>query len=248
MTRDPNKLNLLRRTSFLTLSVITLDGPAGAGKSSVAREVARRIGFRFLDTGAMYRAVTLAALRRAIDPRDDVSLGRLVRELDLSFDAAGRMLLDGEDVSEAIRSPEVTGEVSRVSAAPRVREIMSALQRRIGERGKVVCEGRDMGSVVFPDARLRLYLDARSSVRAERRARELAAKGSAVAVETLRREIEERDMLDSTRSIAPLRRVEGQVQLDTSDMTFEDVVRRIVALALEAFGPPVPGDPGDGKG
>ena len=149
-----------------TLRVVTIDGPAGAGKSSVSRELARRLRFRFLDTGAMYRAVGLAALRAGFDPADAENVGPLAQRLAIDFTPERRVLLDGEDVTDAIRSADVTAAASACSAIGAVRDVVSRAQRQMGEAGDLVCEGRDMGTVVFPDAAVRIYLDASVDVRA----------------------------------------------------------------------------------
>ncbi|HGY90537.1 MAG TPA: (d)CMP kinase [Planctomycetes bacterium] len=216
------------------LDVVTLDGPAGAGKSTVAREVARRLGYRYLDTGAMYRAVTLLALREGTAPDDEVGLERLLAGLSMEFRPDGHLWVNGEDLTREIRSREVTASVSEYASSHAVRLAMSRLQRAMGEGGRLVCEGRDMGSVVFPDARLRIYLDASPEIRARRRQKELEETGQTVDFEELLREIRERDTKDASREEAPLQRVEGQILLDTSTLSKEEVIDQITRLAQTA--------------
>jgi CMP/dCMP kinase len=208
----------------MTLRVIAIDGPAGAGKSSVARCLASRLGLEYLDTGAMYRSVTFAALQRGIDPRDLEAVARLARELDVTV--ADQIIVDGEDATLAIRSGEVNAAVSVVAANPDVRTELRRRQRMWGEeRGGGVIEGRDIGTVVFPDAILKLYLTASPRIRAERR---VAQAGGDVA--EIERSISERDHLDSTRADSPLREADGGVVLDTSGLDLDEVVARIEAL------------------
>ncbi|MBM3260007.1 MAG: (d)CMP kinase [Candidatus Sericytochromatia bacterium] len=188
--------------------IVTLDGPAGAGKSTLARHLAQQLGWTYLDTGAMYRAVTWAAMDRGVDIGDATALGALARSLRLALlpgpDGA-RVEADGRDITEAIRSAAVTGRVSAVAAVAEVRDAMVAEQRRIGEAADLVAEGRDMGTVVFPDAPLKVYVTASPGVRAERRAAELARAGRMVDVRALEQELVARDALDSGREVAPLR-------------------------------------------
>jgi cytidylate kinase len=197
--------------------LIAIDGPAGAGKSTVARAVAAALGYTYLDSGAMYRSVALARLR---NPGQDPSL--------LSIDVGSRILLDGEDVTDAIRSAEVAEAASRVSAEPEVRRAMVALQRGLLSRGDWVAEGRDIGTVVAPEAELKVYLTASPEERARRRARDLGADERAVL-----RDLRERDERDMTRADSPLRMADGAVELDTTGLDVDEVVARVVALALE---------------
>ena len=213
--------------------VIAIDGPVGAGKTTTARAVARRLGFLYIDTGAMYRAVTVEVLKRGADPNDENAVAAIASDvnIDLDMDTEGqRTILNGEDVSGRIRDRDVTNAVSAVSAMRPVRERMWAIQRRVGAKGGVVMEGRDIGTVVFPDAELKVYLDASAEVRAKRRYDELVAKGKAVPFDELCREIEARDRANTERALAPLRLAEDAVRIDTSAMTFDEQVDAIVAL------------------
>lgn len=210
--------------------VVALDGPSGTGKSTVARRLASRLEARYLDTGAMYRAATLAVLRAGADPADPVAVTKVVEnaEIALSTDpAAPEVLLDGGDVSAEVRSAEVTGSVSAVSAVPSVRAQLVSLQRRLIGSGGIVVEGRDIGSVVWPMARPKVYLTASPEARARRRAAELPGTDvAAVAADIARR-----DGLDSTRAASPLMRADDAVELDTTDLDVEQVVDRLVELA-----------------
>lgn len=210
--------------------VVAIDGPAGSGKSSVSRAVAGRLGYVYLDTGAMYRAVALAAKRSGVDPGDHPGLGALCLGLDLSFVPDGervRLFLGEEDVSDAIRTPEMDMLSSAVSAVPEVRQAMTGLQRRMGEAGGVVAEGRDMGTVVFPRTRHKFFLTASPEVRAERRYRERRARGEDVELSRVTEELRQRDRQDESRSVAPLRASEDARVIDTTDMTLEQVVSSI---------------------
>lgn len=208
--------------------IVTIDGPAGAGKSTVAKVLAKKLGFRFLDTGAMYRAVTATALDRGVAADDEPALAALLTHLDLDLLDDGRVMVGARDVTKRIREPEVTRSVSAFAAARLVRDGMTDLQRKIGAGGRLVCEGRDMGTVVFPAAAVRFYLDASPRVRAVRRKLELEATGRTVDLESLVKEIESRDWADSTREIAPLKRVDGQIYVDSSDLPQEEVVAKLL--------------------
>ena len=213
--------------------VVTIDGPAGAGKSTTARLLADSLGYVFLDTGAIYRTVALLAQRRGVawDAAED--LGSLAANLDLRFeptDAGVLVLADGQDVTSAIRLPEISQGASRVSAHGPVRQGLLQLQRRIGDSGKVVAEGRDTGTVIFPLAQAKFYLTAEAQVRAERRAAELIAKGTPATVEKTLAEILERDARDSQRAVAPLRKADDAVEIDTGHQGPTQVVAQMVNL------------------
>jgi cytidylate kinase len=197
--------------------VVAIDGPAGAGKSSVARAVAGELGFTYLDSGAMYRAVALAAAWRGVDPAEIAGSVRV--------ELGERVLLDGEDVTDAIRAPSISEAASRAASDPRVREVMVREQRRLLSDGDWVAEGRDIGTVVAPDAAVKVFLTASAAERARRRAAELGADPAAVLAEQ-----EERDRRDSTRAVSPLERAAGATVLDTSEMTLPEVVRAVVEL------------------
>jgi len=207
--------------------VIAIDGPAGAGKSSVARAVAEELGFTYLDSGAMYRCVALAAIERGAGLEDGEALGRLAQELEVGLDAR-RVLLGERDVSGAIREPGVTAAASRVSAHPQVREAMVGRQRRLIAAGRYVAEGRDIGTVVSPDAPLKVFLTASEEARARRRAAQTGEDFESV-LDAQRR----RDARDTEREHGALRAAEDAVELDTTGLGLEEVVGRVVALARE---------------
>jgi cytidylate kinase len=212
--------------------IVTLDGPAGTGKSTVSRKVASRLGVPRLDTGAFYRAAGLAAIRAGVDLADHEAVANVVAGISLDQDE-GRMLLDGVDVSQEIRSQASTEASSRVSTHPGVRGLLVVYQREWVTRhdNRAVVEGRDIGSVVFPEATVKIYLDARPEVRARRRADQTGTEQADVLAELIAR-----DERDSTREASPLVIPEGAVIIDTSDMTVDEVVDSIVGLAREAAG------------
>lgn len=216
--------------------IVAIDGPAGSGKSTVAKKLAERLGFHYLDTGAMYRAVALTALRRGVDPEDERLVTTIAREGYIEFMHDGdsaiptRVLFDGEDVSAAIRAPEVDDAVSAVARLPRVREAMVERQRSQTSFGDLVAEGRDIGTVVFPDAELKVYLTASPEERARRRHAELYERGVHVAQEDVRGAMAARDTADSTRKAAPLAAASDARVLDTTDMDIAGVVEAIAAM------------------
>ncbi|UCC45842.1 MAG: (d)CMP kinase [Candidatus Zixiibacteriota bacterium] len=224
--------------SWLKDKVIAIDGPAGSGKSTTARLVAARLGYKYLDTGAMYRALTYFALRHGISPGDEGALTALAQKLSIGFEtgeSVNRVFLAGEDVTEEIRSPEVTAAVSEVSAHPGVREAMVSKQRKIGEKGSVVAEGRDTTTVVFPDANLKIYLQATAEQRAQRRLIDLARAGVATTIEDQIADLERRDRYDSTREHSPLTRASDAYVVDTSNCTVEDQVERVLTIFKTAM-------------
>ena len=211
--------------------VVAIDGPAGSGKSTVARSLARKLGFTYIDTGAMYRAVALWALRTNVNLDDMHRLEQLALAARIEFASGGsHVLLNGEDVTQAIREQHMAEAASRVSAVPGVRRAMVEAQRRMGESGSVVLEGRDIGTVVFPHADVKVFLDAVPETRAERRARELAQKGKTVAEKEIARQIAERDRRDRTRSEAPLMQAPDAVYIDSSGLRVEEVEEAILKL------------------
>ena len=221
--------------------IVAIDGPAGAGKSTVAKLAADRLGMGYLDTGAMYRALTLIGLREGVAPDDGRELAALTARHAIRLHDDGRSLVvkvDEVDVSVAIRRAEVTATVSEVSAHPDVRRAMVALQREVLATGDDwVVDGRDIGTVVWPDAEVKVFLTADPGVRAERRRRDLAAMGSDVPVDEVRADIVRRDHLDTTREDSPLRQADDAVLVDTSGLTVDDVVRRIADLVARAGAP-----------
>jgi cytidylate kinase len=212
--------------------VVTIDGPAGAGKSSVAKLLARRLGYRLLDTGAIYRAVALASRRSDVPWTEAARLGEVARDLDIRFDFVGdrnHVYLGGEDVTAEIRAPEISQGASQVSAHPAVRAALLELQRRLAAGGGVVVEGRDTGTVVFPAAEAKFFLTASEEERARRRVAELAQAGTAVDPDATRRQIRERDQRDASRDVAPMIPAGDAVAVDSSGQTLEQVVDFLVA-------------------
>ena len=207
--------------------VVTIDGPAGAGKSSVAKQLAARLGYGLLDTGAIYRSVALIALRQGIPWTDGARLGELARDLQIQFELMGEVnhvLVAGEDLTGEIRSPEISQGASRVSGHPEVRAALLDLQRRLGSGGGIVVEGRDTGTVVFPTAQAKFFLTASPEIRATRRVEELRAAGKEVDFDTTVRDIRERDKLDSERPVAPMIQAPDAVLVDSSGLPLDQVV------------------------
>ena len=214
--------------------VIAIDGPAGAGKSTVAKAVASRLSFVYIDTGAMYRAVALWAARTGVPDTDVHKLEQLAREASVTFEAGTQLVfLNGEDVTATIRTPEVSALASRVSAVPGVRRALVDKQRELAGETSVVMEGRDIGTVVFPDADIKVFLDAPTDVRANRRTRELAERGEAVDGAGTAREIAERDQRDRTRSEAPLVQAPDAVYIDSASLTVPEVVETILKVVRD---------------
>jgi len=215
--------------------IVAIDGPSGAGKSTVGREVAAKLGYLYIDTGAMYRASALAAKRAGLDIEAAEAVGRVCRSLDIGFGPPSRdparpaaVLLGGEDVSALIRTPEISMLASKFSAKPALRRRLTEIQRRLGAGGGVVMEGRDIGTVVFPDAEAKFFLSASLDERARRRFAELSAKGAPPPPESVRSDMEQRDLQDSSREQAPLRQAEDAQFVDSTEMPIERVVETIL--------------------
>lgn len=221
-------------------STIAVDGPAGSGKSTISFAVAQRIGYLFVDTGAFYRAVTLLALERNLDPHDSERVVRLARDirLDMTPDLAadGRQytcIADGRDITPHIHSPEVDAHVSVVAANPGVRAAMLGAQRALAARGQVIMAGRDIGTVVLPDADLKLFIDASLDKRAERRYHQRVENGETASLDSIREGLRQRDTIDSQRDVAPLLRAPDAVYLDTSDLTLEQAIDAAYAIVQQ---------------
>ena len=213
--------------------IIAIDGPAGSGKSSTARELARRLGFVWIDTGAMYRAATLWLLRNAVPPQEGSDLESALKDITIELDSEDgdqRVLLNGEDVTDIIRDPEISRQVSRFASLPAVRKEMARIQKSMAQKGNAVLEGRDIGTVVCPDAPIKVYLSASLEERAKRRAKELRERIRNVDIELLRRDIHRRDTTDSSREHAPLKPADDAVHIDTTDLSFDEQVDSIIAL------------------
>jgi CMP/dCMP kinase len=212
--------------------VVVIDGPAGAGKSTVAKMVAKRLGFAFMDTGAMYRALTVKALRAKLNLEDEQALIKLaeVTHIDLVNEAGKplKVTLDGEDVSETIRSTDVTNNTFYIARTSGVRHVMLEWQRRMGREQSMVGDGRDLGTVVFPDAAYKFYLDADFDIRCQRRIDELKAKGQSVDEQALKADLAERDHKDFTRKAGPLKKADDAIIIDSTSMSIDEVVDLIV--------------------
>lgn len=217
----------------MTAKQIAIDGPAGAGKSTIAKLLAQKLGYTYIDTGAMYRAVALQSLRQGVGPADGPALAEMMSGLQIRLDQEGHIFLNGEDVSREIRLPEVGNRASAVSAQGEVRANLVRQQQKMAAQQGVVMDGRDIGTVVLPDADCKIFLTASSLVRAQRRTKELLEKGLDADLVQIQQEIEERDLRDCTREISPLRQAEDAILLDSSEMNIQQVVDAITALVEE---------------
>jgi cytidylate kinase len=217
--------------------IIAIDGPAGVGKSTVAKLLAARLGYLYLDTGALYRAIAWKVLQSKVQPTDHEQVARLLQTTSIQMqfqNGAMQVLVDDRDINRELRTPEVTGVASIVSAIPAVREWLLPIQRQIGQRGSVVAEGRDVGTKVFPSAPLKFFLDADATVRAERRHRELVAAGHGGPIETTYEDLSGRDTLDRSRPIAPMIPAPDARPIDTSVLKVEQVVEQMMAAVSAA--------------
>jgi cytidylate kinase len=213
--------------------VITIDGPSGAGKSTISRMLAQRLGYNYVDTGALYRGVAVAALREKCPPDDDTRLARICRHLRFRFEDSQkgqRLFMNDLDITEQIGTPEVTALASAVSARPVVRKSLLGIQREAGKNGGVVFEGRDMGTVVLPEANVKFYLDAEHDTRALRRYRELVAKGTKISLGKVTKAMKKRDQDDSSRSLAPLKPANDAIRIDSTFLEIEQVVELMFGL------------------
>ena len=215
-------------------NIIAIDGPAGSGKSTVAKEVARRLGFLYVDTGAMYRALTLKAIREKADLNDEETLAQLAGRVNIQLKIQGdslKVILDGEDVTGAIRKEAITEKVCFVAKVAGVRNEMVKLQRRLARKTEgAVLEGRDIGTVVFPNTKYKFYLDAKTNERIKRRHKELLQMGQEVSVENIGKDIERRDRNDMTRDVAPLVKAKDALYIDTTNLSVEDAVDKIIKI------------------
>ena len=221
----------------MSFKSIAIDGPAGAGKSTLARKLAEKLGFLYVDTGAIYRTVALAVLRAGTDPSDQAGVVPLLEKLDMKMaygaDGVQRMYLAGEDVSEAIREHRVSGAASKVSAIPEVRAFLLDFQRKLAGEHDVVMDGRDIGTVVLPQADVKIFLTAAPEARARRRLLELEQRGQEAGFDAVLRDIRERDWQDEHRPIAPLKRADGAALLDTTQLNLEQSCDRLLSLVKE---------------
>jgi len=216
----------------MSVPVIAIDGPSASGKGTVAREVARALGFHYLESGALYRLVALVSLRRGVGPESPARLAEIARELDVKFPGE-RILLSGEDVTEELRGETCGNRASEVASVPQVRGALLERQRAFRQPPGLVADGRDMGSVVFPDAPLKVYLTATVAARAQRRHKQLIAKGISANLRTLSRDLEERDARDAGRKVAPLAQAPGALLLDSTELTADAVVERVLTWYRE---------------
>lgn len=219
--------------------IVAIDGPTASGKSTTARVVAERLGYLHLNTGAMYRAIALLARAKQVAADDTSSIHTMLERAEIGFGDSGNIMLDGEDVSKEILDPEIALLASELSTLAEVRAKLVDKQRHIGRDGGVVLEGRDIGTVVFPDAELKIFLVAEPSIRAERRQLELDSLGKHLELDELRQQLAERDKRDRERPISPLRKADDAIEVDTTNLTIEGQVQRVYELAMERMGRPV---------
>ena len=215
---------------------VAIDGPSGAGKSTVARAAAMKLCYVYVDTGAMYRAIGLAVCRKGVSGEDAAGITAALRGIEIALryeNGTQHVLLCGEDVSDAIRTPEIAYYASKVSAVPEVRRFLLDLQRNMAKKSNILMDGRDIGTVILPDAQVKIFLTASAKCRAERRYRELIAKGQDVTLERVLSDIESRDEQDRTRAIAPLRQAEDAVLLDTGNLTLEESIEAVLRIIRE---------------
>ncbi|PIC63272.1 cytidylate kinase [Sporosarcina sp. P13] len=213
---------------------IAIDGPAAAGKSTIAKLVAKKLGFTYIDTGAMYRAITYKVLQHAVDLHDEEAVAKLIEKTDIELhpsEQAQQVILDGVEVTEVIRSHEVTSTVSKIAALTSVRELLVAKQQGLAANSSVVMDGRDIGTAVLPDAELKIFMTASVEERAQRRLLEEQSRGMTTDYETLKNEISKRDQADSEREISPLKKAEDAIIIDTTGKTIEEVTTSIVNYA-----------------
>ena len=214
----------------ITMTKIAVDGPAGAGKSTISKKVAKELGFVYIDTGAMYRTVGLKAVRCGIDTKDEDAVSSILPSLDIDIRHEGveqHIFLDGENVSDKIRTPEISMAASNVSAIPAVRVALVDVQRKLAENNDVVMDGRDIGTFVLPDAEIKIFLTASVDARAKRRYDELISKGEDVSFDDVKKEMEIRDYNDSHRAVSPLKIADGATVIDTSDLTLEESIQKV---------------------
>jgi len=215
------------------IPVITVDGPGGSGKGTITTRLAEHLGWHFLDSGALYRLTALAVMKKQVPLDDPEALGEVAANLDIRFETRGGEVvtrLEGEDVSERLRLEDTGAVASRVAAIPQVRQALTQRQRRFRQPPGLVADGRDMGTVIFPDAKLKIFLTASAEIRAERRYKQLKEKGESVNLTRLFKEIKARDLRDQSRSVAPLRPAEDAVVIDSTDLSIDEVFERIVSL------------------
>lgn len=230
------KANDFEISEVMRKIIIAIDGPAGSGKSTTARLVAQKLGYIYIDTGAMYRALTLKVIESEVDPSNEDEVARLVEDtkIELLYENGNlRVFLDGKDVTEKIRSPQVTSLVSLVSAHPKVRTAMVKKQRELGKNGGVVMDGRDIGTVVFPEAELKIFMKADIKERAKRRQKEMESQGFKVGIDEVMKELEERDKFDSTREFSPLKKANDAIEIDTTNLTIDEQVELVLKKAYE---------------
>ena len=215
------------------MKIIAIDGPSGSGKGTVAKEVAKRLNYTYVDTGAMYRCVSLESLRNKLKESDEEEIVELLKDMDIKLTNDGKVYLNDEDVSEEIRTMEVTHRVSKISSIIALREVMREKQREMATKGNIVMEGRDITTEVFPDADVKIYLDATVDERANRRYKQNQEKNIECTFEEIKAAIEERDYDDMHRPVGALRRTDEQTYIDSTNMTIEEVINKILEIAGE---------------